>query len=274
MALTLPLPPKQQQRTSIVAVRRREIRFTIFALATLGQFLLGLFASTIPVDPSLANEIRSSIPPNPDPGFIFYHNLITSSLVFVPGVGLGWLTLIIWETGLAFSALGPTATTPVAGWIAWLGASSLPFFWLEIMSYSVAATASTMLLLTLLRDRRNILHEASRFLFELVFFIIILWNAATIELTETVDGIYFEWIFIVVLGLTVILAYSHIFGPHLRGQDWTVMGGFLLWLVLAKFLFVPLVLGYLIYFFWRRPAPELRGADQLALQVNPALPIP
>src|SRR5207244_9094114 len=79
MALTLPLPPKQQQRTSIVAVRRREIRFTIFALATLGQFLLGLFASTIPVDPSLANEIRSSIPPNPDPGFIFYHNLITSS---------------------------------------------------------------------------------------------------------------------------------------------------------------------------------------------------
>lgn len=241
------------QSGSILVARRREIRFTIFALATLAQFALGLFASTRAAPPGLAEEIRSSIPPDIDAIGIFYHNILASAWVFLPVFGLGWLALIIWETGLAFSALGPTAPTPFPGWLAWLSASSLPFFWLEIMAYSVAATAGTMLVLTFFLDRKRMLHEASRFALGGILYVLFLFNAAVIEPTKPVTMVleWVSWLFVVAVGMSAIFAYSQVIGPPLRSRDWLSLTGMLAILALIPFLYVPLVLCYLMYFFWR-----------------------
>ena len=227
----------------------------IFMATTMGQFLLGLFASTIPVDPSVANEIKNSIPPHPDAYFIFSHNLIIASPIFVPGAGLGWMSLIIFQTGLAFSALGPAATVPVPGWSAWLAASSEPFFWLEIMAYSAAATASTMLFLTLILDRKKLVHEISRFFTGGLLYALFLWNAASIELTSSLDAIYLEWLALVLVGMTAIYGYSILVGPPLSTRNWIVLLGLVAVIAVLPFLYVPLTLAYLAYLILKSSRP-------------------
>ena len=75
--------------------------------------------------------------------FIFINNFSICLLMFIPIVGAGLGMFILFETGLALSAIAFTQGFPT-----WLALASLvvtPIFWLEFTAYSIAMAQSIWL---------------------------------------------------------------------------------------------------------------------------------
>ncbi len=245
-----------------VQSKKRELRFTIFTVTTIVQFLLILAFTTVPVPRSDAQILRNQIPSGIDALGIFENNVMVGFPAFTPALGAGWLAYISITTGVVISAIGITNNPPAPGWLLWVAESQLPFFWLELMAYAVAVASGTMLFLTLLYDRRKIAHEFSRFIIGMVLFVLFLWDAAQIEYYTVVVSTgnpgtllpLTDWIVNVSVGMLAVWAYTNVYGPRLRGMDWAILTGMLALLIVFPLAYVFLALFFLAYLFWKNPA--------------------
>ena len=243
----------------LVASRERELRFTIFALATIGQFFLAMVTSSIPVPADEARDIVKQIPTSIDTLGIFKNNLLVALPTFTPGLGIGWLIIIMWNTGLAISSEAMLSTPPVPGWFSWVTISFFPFFWLEIMAYSVAATAGLMAFLTILFDRKRLRQEASRFVLGLVLYALLLYNAAQAEYdTITTERMtpgtpipLLGWGTNVAIGMVAILGFALYQDIRVTRRDWSILLGLIAILLFLPFIYVISVLSFMAYLLWR-----------------------
>lgn len=129
--------------------RRKRIYF--FSAVFIIGFLLTVIGSFIPVPPAEAkmisdqlnqtlNEGRST---NTLPQAIFMNNFLICLLMFVPVLGFAAGMFILFETGLALSAIAS-----IQGYPSFLAIISLvitPVFWLEFAAYALAMTESIWL---------------------------------------------------------------------------------------------------------------------------------
>ena len=243
----------------LVAYRKRELRFTIFALATIGQFFLAMVTSSIPVPADEARDIVKQIPTSIDTLGIFKNNLLVALPTFTPGLGIGWLIIIMWNTGLAISSEAMLSTPPVPGWFSWVTISFFPFFWLEIMAYSVAATAGLMAFLTIVFDRKKLRGEASRFVLGLVLYALLLYNAAQAEYdTITTERMtpgtpipLLGWGTNVAVGMVAILGFTLYRDIRVTRRDWSILLGLIAILLFLPFIYVISVLSFMAYLLWR-----------------------
>jgi hypothetical protein len=253
----------------LVVSKKRELRFTIFTLATIGQFFLALATSSIPVPVDEAHQIVDQIKMQTQINTlsIFEHNLLAALPTFTPGLGVGWLAFLIGSTGLAISAEGMLSTPPVPGWFGWVTISFFPFFWLEIMAYSVATTAGLMAFLTMVFDRKKLRDEASRFMLGLVLYALFLYNAAQAEYdTITTEQIthgspvpLLGWMTSVGVGMLAILGFSLYRDITITRRDWSILIGLIAVLLFLPFVYVMLVLTFVTYILWRNARPQNLG---------------
>ncbi len=103
-------------------------------------------------------EVESSFEPNATS--IAYHNITLALLFFVPALGSAFMTFVSYSTGMVLSAISITRQISVS--TIFFRLLLIPFFWLEVISYSLASTQGIMLLLGCLskncrREGRNLL---------------------------------------------------------------------------------------------------------------------
>jgi hypothetical protein len=82
---------------------------------------------------------------------IFINNFSLTLLMFIPLIGAGLGLYIMYNTGVALSAIAT-----VQGYPAYLGIADLvanPIFWLEFVSYAIAMASSIWLIRRLLQER-------------------------------------------------------------------------------------------------------------------------
>ena len=75
--------------------------------------------------------------------FIFLNNFSICLLMFIPIVGAGLGMFILFETGIALSAIAFTQGFPT--WLAFASLVVTPVFWLEFAAYSIAMAQSIWL---------------------------------------------------------------------------------------------------------------------------------
>lgn len=85
------------------------------------------------------------------PFTIARNNLTIGVLLFIPVVGLGLLTIVSYNTGVALAALATIEEVPVL--TLFLALLSSPVTWIEAIDYSIAAAQGVMCLLGLLSKR-------------------------------------------------------------------------------------------------------------------------
>ena len=86
--------------------------------------------------------------------YIFLNNFSICLLMFVPIAGAGLGFLILFNTGLALSAIASTQGYPV--WVALGSLIVTPVFWLEFTAYSIAMASSVLLFVRLIRLRLKV----------------------------------------------------------------------------------------------------------------------
>jgi uncharacterized membrane protein SpoIIM required for sporulation len=129
--------------------RRKRIYF-IFAVFIIG-FLVTVIGSFISVPKEQADMITQQLndtvtqgkATNTLPQYIFQNNFLICLLMFAPVVGFAAGMFILFDTGLALSAIASTQGYPVI-----LGIISLvitPVFWIEFAAYSIAMSESIWL---------------------------------------------------------------------------------------------------------------------------------
>ncbi len=96
---------------------------------------------------TISNQLNQTLAQNQANGtlipYIFQNNFLISLLMFVPLVGAALGLFILFDTGVALSAIAATQ-----GYSVWLGIGSLvltPVFWLEFAAYSIAMAESIWL---------------------------------------------------------------------------------------------------------------------------------
>jgi len=134
--------------------------FIAFLILTLILIAVG---STVTLSSEELNEIQQNLermlPKSPDALFIFRNNFSIASLMLIPGLGVAAGLLILFDTGLAITALAQPANIPAI--LIFLGLLILPFSWLEFFAYSSAMTQSALLTAALVR-RRGVKKELIR----------------------------------------------------------------------------------------------------------------
>ena len=75
--------------------------------------------------------------------YIFQNNFLICLLMFVPIVGAALGMFILFETGIALSAIAATQGFPT--WLAFASLVVTPVFWLEFAAYSIAMASSVWL---------------------------------------------------------------------------------------------------------------------------------
>ncbi len=83
--------------------------------------------------------------------YIFLNNFQICLLMFVPIIGPALGMLILFQTGVALSAISMSQGFPVV--LGWLSLVVTPVFWLEFVAYSIAMTASIWLFRRLMQHR-------------------------------------------------------------------------------------------------------------------------
>lgn len=137
---------------------RRKRIYLILAVFVLG-FLATVIGSFIPLDPQTSNMLSQNLNQtlnenranNTLTQYIFINNFSICLLMFVPVLGFAAGLFILFDTGLALSAIAATQ-----GYPAYLGILSLvitPVFWLEFAAYSIAMAESIWLFRRLLQRR-------------------------------------------------------------------------------------------------------------------------
>ena len=126
----------------------------VFAVALIAMAIGGLIPlseqDAITISQNLNSTLQEHKASNTLTQYIFLNNFLISLLMFVPVIGAALGLIILFDTGLALSAIASTQGFPV-----WVGLGSLivtPVFWLEFAAYSVAMAESIWLFTWLYRS--------------------------------------------------------------------------------------------------------------------------
>jgi uncharacterized membrane protein SpoIIM required for sporulation len=112
---------------------------------------------------------------------IFANNLIISIMMFIPGIGILFGLFSGYSTGTVFSAIAQTSQTQTtADQISPLVILLTPFGIMEIFSYGLAISRSSLLLVSLIK-KDHISKQLKYTLIEIMIVIVILFLAALIE---------------------------------------------------------------------------------------------
>ena len=110
---------------------------------------------------------------------IFTNNLIISIMMFIPGIGILFGLFSGYSTGTVFSAIAQTSQA-TADQISPLVILLTPFGIMEIFSYGLAISRSSLLLVSLIK-KDHISKQLKYTLIEIMIVIVILFLAALIE---------------------------------------------------------------------------------------------
>jgi len=140
------------------ASRRRKRIYLILGVFILGV-LLTVIGSFIPIPTDQANMISQQLNQTLNEGratntltqAIFINNFLICLLMFVPVLGFAAGMFILFDTGLALSAIASTQGYPA--YLAILSLVITPVFWLEFAAYSIAMAESIWLFRRLLQRR-------------------------------------------------------------------------------------------------------------------------
>jgi uncharacterized membrane protein SpoIIM required for sporulation len=110
---------------------------------------------------------------------IFTNNLAISIIMFIPGIGILFGLFSGYSTGTVFSAIAQTSQS-TASQISPLFILLTPFGIMEIFSYGLAISRSSLLLLSLIK-KENVLKQFKYTLIEVIIVTLILFFAALIE---------------------------------------------------------------------------------------------
>jgi hypothetical protein len=110
---------------------------------------------------------------------IFANNLAISIIMFIPGIGILFGLFSGYSTGTVFSAIAQTSQS-TTGQISPLFILLTPFGIMEIFSYGLAISRSSLLLVSLIK-KENVLKQLKYTLIEVIIVTLILFFAALIE---------------------------------------------------------------------------------------------
>jgi hypothetical protein len=110
---------------------------------------------------------------------IFANNLAISIIMFIPGIGILFGLFSGYSTGTVFSAIAQTSQS-TASQISPLFILLTPFGIMEIFSYGLAISRSSLLLVSLIK-KENVLKQFKYTLIEVIIATLILFFAALIE---------------------------------------------------------------------------------------------
>jgi stage II sporulation SpoM-like protein len=110
---------------------------------------------------------------------IFANNLAISIIMFIPGIGILFGLFSGYSTGTVFSAIAQTSQS-TANQISPLFIILTPFGFMEIFSYGLAISRSSLLLVSLIK-KENVLKQFKYTLIEVIIVTLILFFAALIE---------------------------------------------------------------------------------------------
>lgn len=177
-----------EKRTSVKALHikyRWRIRFTLFLLSAgifFTAFFLGSQASLTHSEAADMTDQLAETFSSVTPFTIARNNLTIGVLLFIPVVGLGLLTIVSYNTGVALAALATIEEVPAL--TLFLALLSSPVTWIEAIAYSLAAAQGVMCLQGLLSKRlraelRNLLTVVLAVSLLLVFGA--LWEASMVR---------------------------------------------------------------------------------------------
>lgn len=130
---------------------------SIFLVTLTVNLLLVTFLSIAPSSPSYGQSLQQALNSTISSNFlntsesIWSHNYLLSLGMEIPAVGVGVGLFILGNTGYAFSALGSAGGFP--GYLGVAGEMFLPFFWMELLSYSAMMTESLELVIAYRRGK-------------------------------------------------------------------------------------------------------------------------
>jgi hypothetical protein len=142
--------------SSIPTRRKRVYSILFFLVVAIIALLIGSTA-TLSHDDAVARSnilnqtLNRALASNNLTETIFINNFSLTLLMFIPLIGAGIGLFIMYNTGVALSALSTVQGYPVSFAIEQLMIN--PIFWLEFVSYSIAIASSIWLIRRLLQER-------------------------------------------------------------------------------------------------------------------------
>ncbi|MGD0644398.1 MAG: stage II sporulation protein M [Candidatus Bathyarchaeia archaeon] len=137
--------------------KRKRIYLTIiiFVIAV----ILTIIGSFVPLSSqdasSITNQLNQTMNTHKANGtfteYIFLNNFAICLVMFIPIIGPIIGFIIIFETGIGFSAIASVQGYPV--WVALISEAITPVFWLEFAAYSTAMAESIWLFRRLMQGR-------------------------------------------------------------------------------------------------------------------------
>lgn len=166
-----------------IATRMRSVRLTLFLVSLavfVAAFLLGSKASlTRQEAQAIVNELMDTYGANPSVTLILRNNLTLCLLFFIPVFGTAFMAFVGYSTGMVLSAVALVSPNPTDSLILALVTLSLPWTWMEFVSYNIASSEGVMIILALIG--RNIRKEAKRLLMLLAVSVALLVLGAFVE---------------------------------------------------------------------------------------------
>lgn len=163
------------------AVTKPTITRVIVFVFCIAVFTMGIIVgNNTPMSNEKANEILEPFL-NFEPSFtnIAFNNIINNFLLFTPGIGVLLLAYSSYNAGLVLAAV--SFQTGISDLSYFMLLLSNPVFWIEVMTFCLAASQGIMFLLGWFTKRRNI--EGRNTLIIMVICILLLLVAAYIEVT-------------------------------------------------------------------------------------------
>jgi len=165
-------------RTTIQTMTWRRLYFVVLIILLI---IAGVGAGTpLSYDEAedVMEEVEKIIPEEPSAWDIFQNNALIAVLMLIPGFGAVLGGFALYNTGVAFSAVGTIHEIP--GLILLFATALTPFFWLEFLAYSASITQGAWILIGIYRH--TLKKELKRSLYILILVLGILTLGALIEM--------------------------------------------------------------------------------------------
>lgn len=143
-------PPRESGIKRYIVKNAVKIRLILF-LASLALFIVGFIlgsqASLSRGDAeSIIQQLQNEVGPNPTAYEIFSNNITICMFFFIPFVGILFMALISYNTGMVISAAALLSSSTSRLSIL-LATFLFPWTWMELLSYSLASAQGIMFIL-------------------------------------------------------------------------------------------------------------------------------
>ncbi|MBS1268751.1 MAG: hypothetical protein MAG458_01485 [Nitrosopumilus sp.] len=161
-------------------IQKIRIVYLLMFVALYGcSFFVGTFLDVNELEKEQLIKEINKITENIDIVGIFLHNLGITFVMFIPGVGVIWGIISAISTGTAFSVLSAETSISIHPLMALF---STPFGLMEVVSYGIAMSRGTLILLDVVK-KKNPIKQIKRIILEIFIVCILLLTGAILEIT-------------------------------------------------------------------------------------------